>query len=129
MRAHRMNIPKNLYYTKEHEWVSINNGIATIGITDYAQGELGDIIFIEFPDIGSYCNAGDTIGTIEAVKTVADLFSPIKGNISEINTNLEDEPDSINKDPYNTGWIIKFNSISYNQSTLLSPDKYEKLIQ
>ena len=129
MRVDRMNIPDNLYYTKEHEWVRIDNGIATIGITDYAQSELGDIIFIEFPDIGSYCNAGDTIGTIEAVKTVADLFSPIKGTISEINTNLEDEPDSINKDPYNTGWIIKLNSFSDDQSNLLSPDEYGKLIQ
>ena len=124
-----MNIPKYLNYTNDHEWIKIDNGIAVIGITDYAQSELGDIIFIEFPDIGSKYNDGDTIGTIEAVKTVADLFSPIEGNISEINGNLEDAPDSINKDPYNTGWIIKLDSFSDDQSTLLSPNEYEKLIQ
>ena len=90
-----MNIPDNLYYTNNHEWVKIDNGIATIGITDYAQSELGDIIFIEFPDIGVDCNAGDTIGTIEAVKTVADIYSPIEGRIAEINTNLEENPDSV----------------------------------
>ena len=124
-----MNIPVNLYYTKNHEWVNIINGIATIGITYYAQSELGDIIFIEFPDIGTIFKAGDSIGTIEAVKTVADIFSPIAGRISEINKNLEDKPDSINKDPYDTGWIIKLDCISKNNTNLLSANEYEKLIQ
>ena len=123
-----MNIPDNLYYTNNHEWVIIENGIATIGITDYAQSELGDIIFIEFPDIGTNCNAGDTIGTIEAVKTVADLYSPIKGKIAEINNKLEDSPDSINVDPYDAGWIIKLKSLGEDRSTLISAKEYKKLV-
>ena len=123
-----MNIPDNLYYTNNHEWVIIENEIATIGITDYAQSELGDIIFIEFPDIGTNCNAGDTIGTIEAVKTVADLYSPIKGKIAEINNKLEDSPDSINVDPYDAGWIIKLKSLGEDRSTLISAKEYEKLV-
>ena len=123
-----MNIPDNLYYTNNHEWIVIENGIATIGITDYAQSELGDIIFIEFPDIGTNCNAGDTIGTIEAVKTVADLYSPIKGKIAEINNKLEDSPDSINVDPYDAGWIIKLKSLGEDRSTLISAKEYEKLV-
>ena len=123
-----MNIPNNLYYTKNHEWVSIYNGIANIGITEYAQSELGDIIFIEFPDIGSTCNIGDTIGTIEAVKTVADIFSPIKGKVIEINIDLENDPGFVNKDPYGTGWIIKLDSINEDLFTLLSAEEYKKII-
>ena len=124
-----MNIPDNLYYTKNHEWVKFENRIATIGITDYAQSELGDIIFIEFPDIGTDCNAGDTIGAIEAVKTVADLYSPIKGRIAEINNKIEDSPDSVNADPYDAGWIIKLKSIGEDKSILISDEKYKKLIR
>ena len=123
-----MNIPDNLYYTNNHEWVKIDNGIATIGITDYAQSELGDIIFIEFPDIGVDCNAGDTLGTIEAVKTVADYYSPIKGRIAEINNKLEETPDAVNADPYDAGWIIKLKSFDEDRSALLSSKEYEKLI-
>ena len=124
-----MNIPDNLYYTTSHEWVKINNGIATIGITDYAQSELGDIIFIEFPDIGTDCNAGDTIGTIEAVKTVADLYSPIKGRIAEINSKIEDSPDSVNADPYDAGWIVKLDSFGKDRSALLSAKEYEDMVR
>ena len=124
-----MNIPNNLYYTKNHEWVSINNGIANIGITEYAQSELGDIIFIEFPDIGTKFNTAETIGTLEAVKTVADLFSPINGRISDINKKLENTPESINKDPYGTGWIIKLDSLNEDRFSLLSAKEYEQLIQ
>ena len=102
-----MNIPSDLLYTKDHEWIKIENGIATVGITDYAQGELGDIIFIEFPEIGDSFHTKDSIGTIEAVKTVADIYAPIDGEILEVNVGLEDEPDMINKDPYKKGWIIK----------------------
>ena len=123
-----MNIPKNLFYTKDHEWIKIENGIATIGITDYAQSELGDIIFIEFPNIGASFNVGDSIATIEAVKTVADIYAPIKGNIAKININLEDAPDSINKDPYETGWIIKLDSLIKDSSNLLSSNDYQKII-
>ena len=124
-----MNIPNNLYYTKNHEWVSIYNGIAKIGITEYAQSELGDIIFIEFPDIGFTFNIGDTIGTIEAVKTVADLYSPIKGRIAEINNIIEDSPDSVNADPYDAGWIVKLDSFGKDRSALLSAKEYEDLVR
>ena len=124
-----MNIPDNLYYTNNHEWVKIDNGIATIGITDYAQSELGDIIFIEFLDIGTDCKIGDTIGTIEAVKTVADFYSPIKGRIAEINNKLEETPDAVNADPYDAGWIVKLDSFGKDSSTLLSAKEYEKLVR
>ena len=101
-----MNIPKDLLYTNDHEWIKIENGIATVGITDYAQGVLGDIIFVEFPEIGDSVQEKDSIGTIEAVKTVADIYSPVRGEIIEVNVKLEDKPDIINTDPYDTGWII-----------------------
>ena len=124
-----MTIPDTLQYTKGHEWIEIENGVATIGITDYAQGELGDIIFIEFPAAGDKFNAGDSIGTIEAVKTVADLFTPLAGEISEINLKLEDEPEAINKDPYESGWIIKLKNITKKgKSQLLTASEYKKYI-
>ena len=124
-----MNIPSDLLYTKDHEWIKIENGIATVGITDYAQGELGDIIFIELPKIGDSVQAEDSIGTIEAVKTVADIYSPMNGEISEVNINLEDNPDSINTDPYDSGWIIKLNNFTNNDDNYLTPDQYKSLIQ
>ena len=124
-----MNIPSNLLYTKDHEWIKIENGIATIGITDYAQGELGDIIFIELPEIGDSVQAEDSIGTIEAVKTVADIYSPMNGEILEVNINLEDNPDSLNTDPYDSGWIIKLNNFTNNDDNYLTPDQYKSLIQ
>ena len=124
-----MNIPDKLFYTKDHEWVNIDNGIATIGITDYAQDELGDVIFVELIEIGSICNTSDTIGTIEAVKTVADIFSPLKGTVSKINRDLENNPDLINRDPYDGGWIIKLDSITIDKSNLLSANDYRKFVQ
>ncbi len=124
-----MNIPSDLLYTKDHEWIKIENGIATVGITDYAQGELGDIIFIELPEIGDSVQAEDSIGTIEAVKTVADIYSPMNGEISEVNINLEDNPDNINTDPYDSGWIIKLNNFTNNDDNYLTPDQYKSLIQ
>ena len=124
-----MNIQSDLLYTKDHEWIKIENGIATVGITDYAQGELGDIIFIELPEIGDSVQAEDSIGTIEAVKTVADIYSPMNGEISEVNINLEDNPDSINTDPYDSGWIIKLNNFTNNDDNYLTPDQYKSLIQ
>jgi len=124
-----MNIPSDLLYTKDHEWIKIENGIATVGITDYAQGELGDIIFIELPEIGDSVQAEDSIGTIEAVKTVADIYSPMNGEIAEVNINLEDNPDSINTDPYDSGWIIKLNNFTNNDDNYLTPDQYKSLIQ
>ena len=124
-----MNIPSDLLYTKDHEWIKIENGIATVGITDYAQGELGDIIFIELPEIGDSVKAEDSIGTIEAVKTLADIYSPMNGEISEVNINLENNPDIINTDPYDTGWIIKLNNFTNNNDNYLTPDQYKSLIQ
>ena len=124
-----MNIPSDLLYTKDHEWIKIENGIATVGITDYAQGELGDIIFIELPEIGDSVQAEDSIGTIEAVKTVADIYSPMNGEILEVNINLEDNPDSINTDPYDSGWIIRLNNFTNNDDNYLTPDQYKSLIQ
>ena len=124
-----MSLPQDLKYTKEHEWLKIDGDTATIGITDHAQGELGDIIFIEFPDKGIKYQSGDPVGTIEAVKTVADIYSPMNGKILEININLEDNPDSINTDPYDSGWIIKLNNFTNNDDNYLTPDQYKSLIQ
>ena len=124
-----MNVPDDLLYTKDHEWIRIVDDVATIGITDYAQGELGDIIFIEFPETGVKCKSGDPIGTIEAVKTVADIYAPIDGEILEVNIELEDDPDMINKDPYEKGWIIKLCKISKDVSDLLKASDYKDLIQ
>ena len=124
-----MNVPDDLLYTKDHEWIRIVDDVATIGVTDYAQGELGDIIFIEFPNKGVKYQSGDPVGTIEAVKTVADIYAPIDGQILEVNVELEDEPDMINKDPYKKGWIIKFCKITKDVSNLLTAYDYKKLIQ
>lgn len=102
-----MNIPENLKYTKDHEWVKVEDGVGTVGITDYAQGELGDVVFVDIsPDLEEV-NSGDTFGSIEAVKTVSDLFAPVSGKVKEVNSKLEDEPELINSDPYGEGWIIK----------------------
>ena len=124
-----MNVPNDLLYTKNHEWIRIVDDVATIGVTDYAQGELGDIIFIEFPDKGIKYQSGDPVGTIEAVKTVADIYAPIYGQILDVNVKLEDEPDMINKDPYERGWIIKLCKISKDVSDLLKASDYKGLIQ
>ena len=107
-----MNNPDNLFYTKEHEWVNLKDNKALIGITDYAQGQVGDVIFIEFPKVGQEINAGDVFGEVEAVKTVSELYAPISGTIIELNEELENSPDLVNNDPYGDGWIIK---ISPNQ--------------
>ena len=123
-----MDVPKNLFYTKDHEWVKIDGNNAIIGITDYAQGELGDIIFLEYPEIGLECAEGEPIGTIEAVKTVADIYSPIKGKIKEINIVLENDPETINKDPYIDGWIVKMECNPEDVSSLLSYSEYIDLI-
>ncbi len=123
-----MNIPEELLYTKDHEWVQIDNDIAIVGITDYAQSELGDIIFVELPDENTSFNSGDSVGTIEAVKTVADIYIPLNGKITEVNRNLEDTPESINKDPYIAGWILKVSNFTKDDSELLSASEYIKLI-
>ena len=125
-----MDLPENIKYTEDHEWVSIKDDIATVGITDFAQSELGDIIFVEFPDQDMSVDQKESIGTLEAVKTVADIFSPLTGNIIELNENLESNPELINEDPYSNGWILKIkmsNPSEYN--SLLSNTDYEKLIK
>ena len=117
-------------YTEDHEWAKLEGDILTIGITDFAQSELGDIIFVEFPDLDEDVNPKDSIGTLEAVKTVADIYSPVEGKIIEINENLEDNPEFINDSPYESGWIIKLkinNKEEYND--LLNNNEYEKLIK
>ena len=102
-----MNFPENLKYTKDHEWVAVDGDIATIGITDFAQGELGDIVFVEIETNGEILDAEATFGTVEAVKTVSDLYMPVSGEIIEVNSGLENSPESANSDPYGTGWMIK----------------------
>ena len=102
-----MTIPENLFYTKEHEWVKKEDGQVTIGITDFAQSQLGDIIFLELPEVGQKIVSGEPFGEIEAVKTVSELYAPINGTVIEINEDLEDDPDNINQDCYGSGWIIK----------------------
>ena len=125
-----MSIPKELKYTKEHEWVSVDRDIATIGITDYAQGQLGDIVFVELPEVQSHVSQDDTFGVVEAVKTVADLFAPVSGSITEINTALEESPDLINSDPYVAGWIIKVAIDDLEEyNNLMSSDDYNSFIE
>ena len=124
-----MNIPSNLQYTKDHEWAKIENGVATIGITDFAQGELGDIVFVELPEAGKSFNAGVAFGTIEAVKTVTDLFSPISGKIVAINEGLDSDPGKVNSDPYGDGWLVKIRlSDPDEKDGLMSSIAYEKII-
>ena len=125
-----MKIPQDLAYTKNHEWIRVIDNILTIGITDFAQGELGDIIFVEFPGIGDEFQKDDPFGTIEAVKTVADIFAPVQGKISEINHNIENSPEIINLDPYGDGWLVKIEITEHMVSDgLLSPEDYELLLR
>ena len=122
-------IPKELKYTEDHEWVKVEGDTAIVGITDHAQSELGDIIFIEFPEINDLIDRMEPFGTIEAVKTVADLFAPLNGKIVEINEALEDSPELVNSDAYGEGWIVKVSVDDLDQlNDLLSSENYEKLI-
>ena len=124
-----MNIPEDLRYSKEHEWVRLEGDVATIGITDYAQGELGDIVFVEVDTIGDTIATEEVFGTIEAVKTVSDMFSPLAGEVIEFNERLEDDPELVNTDPYNEGWIVKFKvSDASEVEGLLSASDYAALI-
>jgi glycine cleavage system H protein len=124
-----MNIPEELKYTEEHEWVRIENNIAIVGITDFAQGELGDIVYLEIETLDSQIDSNEVFGTVEAVKTVSDLFMPIAGKVIEVNPNLEDKPELVNEDPYGEGWIIKIDILEQSQiDTLLSPSDYKNLI-
>ena len=124
-----MNIPENLLYTKEHEWIKIEDNTATIGITDYAQSELGDIVFLEFPNIGDRFKQNDIFGTIEAVKTLADLYIPIGGEIIENNDELDSNPELINSSPYDEGWIVKISLTNTDDiKSLLNAADYKSLI-
>ncbi len=124
-----MNFPENLKYTKEHEWVSIDGDVATIGITDFAQGELGDIVFVEIETVGQTLSKDSTFGTIEAVKTVSDLFMPVSGEIMELNPELENQPESVNTDPYQTGWMVKVKMSNPSEANdLLDVAAYRSLI-
>ncbi len=124
-----MNIPENLKYTKDHEWVKIEGDTALIGITDFAQHELGDIVFVEVDTVGESLDKEETFGTIEAVKTVSDLFMPVSGEVLEFNEELEATPDIINKDPYNEGWIIKVKIADMvDVDDLLTAEAYKELI-
>ncbi len=124
-----MNIPENLLYTKEHEWIKIEDNTATIGITDYAQSELGDIVFLEFPNIGDRFEQNDIFGTIEAVKTLADLYIPIGGEIIENNDELDSNPELINSSPYDEGWIVKISLTNTDDiKSLLNAADYKSLI-
>lgn len=124
-----MSAPENLKYTKEHEWVLDNgDGTVTIGITEFAQGELGDIVFVELEEVGSDFSKDDTFGTVEAVKTVSDLFAPVDGEVVEINEALEDNPELVNDDPYGDGWMIKLKVSDASQlESLLSASEYDDI--
>ena len=124
-----MNIPENLKYTKDHEWLKVEDNVATIGITEFAQGELGDIVFVEVDTEGESLDMEEVFGTIEAVKTVSDLFMPITGEVTEFNETLEDEPELINSSPYDNGWIVKVEISDLSElDNLLSADEYKNLI-
>jgi glycine cleavage system H protein len=124
-----MNIPENLKYTKEHEWLRVEDETGTIGVTDYAQGELGDVVFVELPKVGLKFKQNDSIGTIEAVKTVADIYAPISGEVLEVNSALSDSPDLINNDPYGKGWMLKVRINQLDEiDSLMNTDDYKKHI-
>lgn len=124
-----MNIPSDLKYTKDHEWVKVEGDTATIGITDFAQSELGDIVYVEVETVDETLDIEEVFGTVEAVKTVSDLFLPLSGEIIEFNEALEDEPEAVNTDPYGTGWMIKLKFSDATQlEDLLSADDYKELI-
>jgi glycine cleavage system H protein len=123
-----MNIPKDLKYTKDHEWVRVEGDIGTVGITDHAQGELGDVVYVDIPNTEATLEAGATFGTIEAVKTVADMYAPVSGTITEVNS-VNDSPEVINRDPYGKGWLIKIRLANTSElQGLLDADAYKALI-
>ena len=124
-----MNVPTNLLYTSDHEWVSVVGNVATIGITDFAQEELGDIVFVEFPELNSTVEKGQSAGSIEAVKTVADLYMPISGTVIAVNENLDDNPEAVNDTPYGDGWMVKVEIANQDEiSDLLTATAYDDLI-
>jgi glycine cleavage system H protein len=124
-----MNVPENLLYTKDHEWLRVEGDMAYVGVTDFAQGELGDVVFIEIETLGETLAKEEVFGTIEAVKTVSDMFMPVAGEIVEVNPALEDSPDVVNKDPYGKGWMVKIKmSNPAETGSLLNAEKYTALL-
>ncbi|MGI4873622.1 MAG: glycine cleavage system protein GcvH [Janthinobacterium lividum] len=124
-----MNLPANLHYTKDHEWISVDGDTATIGITDHAQGELGDIVYVDVDTLDKDLSQHDVFGTVEAVKTVSDLFSPISGTVLEVNAKLADAPETVNSDPYGDGWIIKMSIKDASElDGLLTAETYGELV-
>ena len=124
-----MNFPATIRYTKDHEWIGIADGVGTIGITEYAQGELGDVVFVELPAVGTKIVRGKTFGTIEAVKAVSDLYAPVSGEVSEVNKKVQETPEIVNKDPYGDGWMIRVKVENPEEATsLLDAGAYKKLI-
>ncbi|MDG1039026.1 MAG: glycine cleavage system protein GcvH [Polaribacter sp.] len=125
-----MNIPSELKYTKDHEWIKIEDNIATVGITEFAQGELGDIVYVDVDTLDDTVKEGEIFGSVEAVKTVSDLFMPLTGEVSEFNEALEDEPELVNSDPYGKGWMIKIEISDSSQiANLIDAETYKELIQ
>jgi glycine cleavage system H protein len=122
-----LNVPEDLQYTRSHEWVRTEDDTATIGITDYAQEELGDIVFVELPEEGATFDAGDSFGTVESVKAVSDLYAPVGGEVVEVNEALNDNPEKINEDPYGDGWFVKLRVSG--EGDLLSASDYEQLLE
>ncbi|WP_228852629.1 glycine cleavage system protein GcvH [Aegicerativicinus sediminis] len=124
-----MNVPSELKYTKDHEWVKVEGDIITVGITDFAQGELGDIVYVEVDTVDETLDAEEIFGTVEAVKTVSDLFLPVSGEIIEFNASLEDEPEKVNTDPYGEGWMIKVKCSDISElDNLLTAEEYTELV-
>ena len=124
-----MNVPNDLLYTSDHEWVSVEGNVATVGITDFAQSELGDIVFVEFPELNSTVEKGQSTGSIEAVKTVADLYMPISGTVIALNENLDKNPEAVNDTPYDDGWMVKIEIANQDEiSDLLTATAYNNLI-
>lgn len=125
-----MNVPADLKYTSDHEWVRVEGEVATVGVTDFAQGELGDVVFVEIETEGETLDKGETFGTVEAVKTVSDLFMPVGGEVAEINEGLADDPELVNKDPYGEGWMIKIKVADVAElEELMSADDYKKMLE
>jgi glycine cleavage system H protein len=123
-----VSLPQDLQYTKSHEWVRTEDDTATIGITDHAQDELGDVVFVELPSVGDTFEAGESFGTVESVKAVSDIYAPVAGEVVEANSALEDSPEKINEDPYGEGWIVKLKT-SGSSDDLLSAAEYEKVMK
>lgn len=122
------NVPDDLLYSKEHEWVRLQDDHAYIGITEFAQAELGDIVFVELPEIGTEVKVGETLGTVESVKTVSDLYTPVAGTVMEVNEALADVPERVSEDPYDTGWMVVLAVQDVDRSTLLTAEQYREHI-